>query len=195
MSATGMVGPLQWPLYRQLDPKTYTCGNCGCLVGSGYGYSGSPLPADKVRRGALIYLCPNCGLPTVFHGEKQMPGVAYGASVEHLPEEVAGLYAEARNRMAVNSYTAAVLASRKLLMHIAVSQGGPNGGSFAACVDYLVESGSVPRNAHKWIDHIRKKGNEANHEICLMARRDAEGLLTFIEMLLKLVFEYPNKVP
>ena len=40
----------------------------------------------------------------------------------------------------------------------------------------------------------RKKSNEANHEISLMDTKDAEDLITFTEMLLKFVYEFPGKV-
>ena len=43
-----------------------------------------------------------------------------------------------------------------------------------------------------WVDHIRKKGNEANHEITLMTDKDAKDLIVFLEMLLKFIYELPN---
>ena len=55
--------------------------------------------------------------------------------------------------------------------------------------------GFVPPNGRIWIDHIRNKGNEANHEIKLMVKQDAEELILFSEMLLKFIYEFPNKVP
>jgi hypothetical protein len=52
----------------------------------------------------------------------------------------------------------------------------------------------VPPNGEEWVDHIRQKGNEANHEIVLMSSEDAKDLITFIEMLLKFIYEFPNKI-
>jgi len=46
-----------------------------------------------------------------------------------------------------------------------------------------------------WVDHIRKKGNEANHEIVIMKKGDALDLITFIEMLLKFIYEFPSRIP
>ncbi len=46
-----------------------------------------------------------------------------------------------------------------------------------------------------WVDHIRERGNEANHEITIMSADDAQSLIQFTEMLLKLVFEFPKKMP
>jgi hypothetical protein len=45
------------------------------------------------------------------------------------------------------------------------------------------------------VDHIRQKGNEATHEIPSVSEADAKDLLTFMEMILKLVFEFPNRIP
>ena len=62
-------------------------------------------------------------------------------------------------------------------------------------VQYLADKGFVPPNGKGWVDHIRKKGNEATHEISHMERGDAEELIAFAEMLLKFIYEFPAKVP
>jgi hypothetical protein len=53
----------------------------------------------------------------------------------------------------------------------------------------------VPPNGKQWVDHIRKKGNEATHEIALMSEADAKELLVFLEMLLRFIYELPNMIP
>jgi hypothetical protein len=53
----------------------------------------------------------------------------------------------------------------------------------------------VPAGAKDWVDHIRQRGNEANHEIAMMSAADAQELLVFVEMLLRLVYEFPNRLP
>jgi Domain of unknown function (DUF4145) len=80
-------------------------------------------------------------------------------------------------------------------MHIAVEQGASEGQTFVKYVDYLAAKGYVPPNGRAWVDHIRSKSNEANHEITQMSRADAEELLTFVGMLLKIVYEFPNRLP
>ena len=60
---------------------------------------------------------------------------------------------------------------------------------------YLADNGYVPPNGRGWVDHIRKKGNEATHEIALMQQGDAEELISFVEMLLKFIYEFPARVP
>lgn len=118
-----------------------------------------------------------------------------GAEVESLPANVDALYKEARGAASIGAYTASVLACRKLLMHIAVAQGADQGKSFIAYVDYLAQKGFVPPNGKGWVDHIRRKGNDANHEIVLMTMQDAEELVVFLEMLLKFIYEFPSRVP
>ena len=96
--------------------------------------------------------------------------------------------------MTVNSFTSAVLTCRKLLMHIAVEKGAAPGKSFLEYVEYLAQKNYVPPDGHGWVDHIRTKGNEANHEIKIMAVEDASDLIAFLEMLLKFIYEFPAKV-
>jgi hypothetical protein len=179
-----------WRNLDNLTPqKRFTCGHCNLNVGTDKGYYRND------RSNVIIALCPACERPTYFEEDKQMPNVIFGGQVDKLPPEVDSLYKEARNCMAVSCHTAAVLAARKLLMNVAVSQGAPEGDKFIAYVEFLMREGFVPKNAKGWVDHIRQKRNEATHEIALMQRQDAEALLIFIEMLLKLVFEFPGRVP
>lgn len=79
-------------------------------------------------------------------------------------------------------------------MHIAVSKGAKPGESFVHYVKYLADNNYVPPDARDWIDHIRNKGNEANHEIVIMQRGDAEELISFCHMLLKIIYEFPAVV-
>jgi hypothetical protein len=80
-------------------------------------------------------------------------------------------------------------------MHIGVDSGAATGLNFLEYVEYLAAKGYVPPNGKTWVDHIRRKGNEANHEIVLMQKEDAEQLIDFVEMLLKFIYEFPNRVP
>ena len=79
-------------------------------------------------------------------------------------------------------------------MSIAVAQSAPEGKKFIEYVEYLADNGYVPPNGKGWVDHIRKRGNEANHEINLMSRADAEELISFSEMLLKFIYEFPARI-
>ncbi len=80
-------------------------------------------------------------------------------------------------------------------MNIAVDQGAKEGLKFIEYVTYLSDNGYTPPNGKHWVDHIRKKGNEATHEITVMSENDAKELIVFIEMLLRFIFEFPSMVP
>ena len=182
---------MDWRGVTGVPPRAYVCGHCGSRVGSDKGwFTNSFTPAH-----CSIHLCPNCIKPSIFFDGKQYPGVLPGNPVDHLPPEIGSLYAEARSAIAAGAYTASVLASRKLLMNIAVDQGAAAGQSFMAYVEFLSTSGYIPPNGRLWVDHIRKKGNEATHEIQVMSQAEANELVSFSEMLLKFVFEFPAKVP
>jgi len=83
---------------------------------------------------------------------------------------------------------------RKILMHVAVELGAPPGRSFKEYVDYLAKSGHIPEKGKVWVNHIRDKGNEANHDIVLMDPKDADELLIFTEMMLKIIYEFPKRL-
>ena len=184
-----------WINLANLPVRKFSCGHCGQLVASDRGYYVDPLQAGA------IYVCPNCGDPTYFSrtpntkDSKQVPGPIAGNTVNYLPSQIESLYLEARNCVSISSHTSSVLTCRKLLMHIGVAQGAPEGRPFIEYIDYLAAKGFVPPNGKGWVDHIRKKGNEANHEIKLMSQADAEELITFVEMLLKFIYEFPQRVP
>ena len=79
-------------------------------------------------------------------------------------------------------------------MNIAVSKGAKEHENFLFYVNYLANNGYVSPDAKGWVDHIRLMGNEATHEIALINAEDAKDLLSFVEMLLKTIFEYPERV-
>lgn len=80
-------------------------------------------------------------------------------------------------------------------MHIAVEQGAKPGLSFLEYIEFLSSQGFVPPHGKGWVDHIRKKSNEANHEIVLMDQPASEELLNFLEMLLKFIYDFPRRIP
>jgi len=168
--------------------KRYTCGYCERLVASDKGFT--------TTVGPIIYICSNCKNPTYFDQSIQVPGMTYGNNVQHLPLDVEKLYNEARFCMSVNAFTASVLVCRKILLHLAVDKKAPPAGlTFEKAVEYLASIGYVPPEGKGWVDEIRKKSNEANHEIKLMTQKDAEELISFSEELLKFMYEFPSRVP
>jgi hypothetical protein len=178
-----------WQNLSKLGPQQFQCGFCDANVASRDGYFFQGAQARQ------IFICPNCNRPTFFDGDRQIPGVAPGRPIAKLPDGVASIYKEARQSISVESYTAAVLALRKVLMHIGVAEGAAENLSFVAYVQYLDSKGFIPPRGKGWVDHIRNKGNEANHEIVIMSKEDAERLCTFTEMLLRFIYEFPGLVP
>ena len=184
-----------WQAYL-VQRESYVCGFCGSLVGSDKGYQAGPNPDGGGPPMAYIRICPSCDGPTVFtHTGKRSPSNAPGNPVNHVPEELSQLYNEARSSAGAGAPTAAVLACRKMLMNIAVAKGAKENRPFAEYVKYLADKGYVPPDGEVWVDYIRKRGNEANHEIRLMAEPDAIALIGFVEMLLRFIYEFPRMVP
>jgi hypothetical protein len=185
-----------WHARQALEPRSFRCGYCGDQVASEKGYylathgdgSGGPVGA--------ILICPRCNYPTLFlpNGD-QHPGEAIGRDVQHVPDDVEALYREARRSATEGCHTGAVLLCRKILMNLAVSLGAKPDLKFIEYVQYLSDQGYVPPRGKHWVDHIRKKGNEATHEIALMTAGDSKELLMFIEMLLRFIYEFPALAP
>ncbi len=187
-----MIEADKWQQAAGLPSKKFQCGYCDALVGSNKGYF---LTRDNTSSWRKIYICPNCGKPTFFDEKgRQYPAPVFGNQVSNLPEKIEALYNEARECTKVNAYTASVLACRKLLMNIAVEKGALEGMKFIEYIEYLSDKNYVPPDGKSWVDHIRLKGNEATHEIALMQKNDAEDLITFTEMLLKFIYEFPGKM-
>lgn len=178
-----------WPHAQTLSSRMFTCGFCQNQIASKDGW-------DAVRPGpiidALVRICPQCHCPTLLVGNEQFPGVAYGNVVRHLPKDIESLYDEARSAI-ISAPTATVLCCRKLLMHVAVEKKAEEGKSFEYYVQYLEDNNFIPAGAKGWVDQIRKRGNEANHLIKIKTRAEAEELIDLVEMLLKVIYDYPSR--
>ena len=173
-----------------MESAGYTCGYCGSEVASSQGWSTLP------QRSGVIRLCPQCNAPTFFSFQRtQHPGPLLGREVTSLTDDVGEIYDEARNALTVGAATGTVMLCRKILMHVAVDKGAGKDLNFLGYVDWLVAERWIPRGGESWVDFIRQRGNDANHELPHMTREDAEGILQFTEMLLRNVYELPAAVP
>lgn len=177
-----------WKNIGILGSRSYICGHCELNVAGMMGF-------NEQNSHNIIYICPHCNKPTFFGFVGQMPSPPFGGKVGNLPMNIENLFNELRNCAKVGAYTGSVLLCRKLLMNVAVQQGAPENKTFVFYVEYLAQQGFIPSNAKSWVDHIRSKGNEANHEIVLMSQQEAEDLIVFAEMLLKIIYEFPNRTP
>jgi len=181
---------------QEIENRSFVCGFCGDKVSSDRGYKIGQNRNGSGDQIGGVYICPNCNGPTFFspRGGK-FPGNAFGEGVNDVPENLNALYEEARKCTAENCHTAAVLLCRKILMNIAVERGADEDLRFIEYVNYLSDEGYTPPDGKHWVDHIRQKGNEANHEIHLMDEDDAKDLILFSGMLLKFNYEFPSMIP
>jgi uncharacterized protein DUF4145 len=188
--------PISWQNLAAVTSRSYVCGYCGDKVGPDRGYIGQWVPqGQNTGKTIFIFICSSCNRPTFFdQDESQWPGVSHGAQVQALPPEIDAVYGEVRRCMSVSAYTTAVMACRKLLMHIAVEKGADKNKTFKYYVDWLVKNHFVPPGGEGWVDQIRGKGNDANHEIDLVDEHSAEQVISFVELLLKFVYEMPARV-
>lgn len=133
-------------------------------------------------------------MPTFLYEGIQVPGNRYGNSVNNVPDRIDKVYEEARSCYAANAYTGTVLLCRKLLMHVAVDLGADDNLKFIEYVNYLNDKHFVSVKSHNWVDQIRKYGNEATHKLEVNSQQDAQMILKFCEMLLKMNYEYPLEI-
>lgn len=189
--------PIRWiDVQTGLYRATWTCWHCGKQSGTGTGYRAQ---GDDEAALHSIYICSYCGYPVFKIPGKGgrvtfRPSPPMGEPIKHVPSEVSELYEEARRCFSVGAPTAAVMLFRKILMHVAVDRGADNGMKFVEYVDHLDKTGEIPKGSKDWIEPIRKLGNFANHELPKIAPGDAEKMLKFTEMLLKLIYEYPESI-
>lgn len=181
---------IQWINIAEIDPQSYQCAHCGREIATNKGYRGNGAGPP-----IHIAVCSNCDLPTIlFHDGRQIPGLQFGGVVASLPEEVERAYSEARSCMQISAFTAAGMLCRKVLMHVAVERGAPDGKTFAFYVDYLDTEGYLFKNSKPWVDEIRNMGNDANHDLTVFTGEQAKEAITFTEMLLRMVYEFPAKL-
>lgn len=185
---------MYWHNLQALDSKSYKCGYCGSPLASEKGYSASESALVGAKRAATIYICHKCERPTFFGRDgNQTPGILIGNPVNHIPNlEIEQLFNEARICFSIGAYTSSVMCCRKLLMNISVSEGADEGKSFVEYVDYLNSKNYIPPNGKKWVDSIRKLGNDANHKIEFRTKDEATRITTFTEMLLRFIYELPG---
>ena len=185
---------LFWNSAENIGSRKYKCGYCGSPLASQLGYTAKATINGSRVTAAWIYICHSCDKPTFFdYNKNQTPGPIIGSLVKYIPkEEVENLFNEAKACFSISAFTSSVMCCRKLLMNISVSEGAKEGASFGQYVTYLEENNYIPPNGKKWVDSIRKLGNEANHKIEFKTPQEAERILKFTEMLLRFIYELPG---
>jgi hypothetical protein len=189
---------ITWAKAQGIPATDYTCGYCGREVSASFGWLGRNLDHRQLTtafrdvQAFVLAIWPRCAHPTYIKGHIQIPPVFFGDEVEHLPRDLAEPYREARDCVGGN-YTAGIMIGRKLLMNVAVSKGAEANQTFAAYVTYLLDQHLITPDMQPWVDEIRELGNEANHEIPAATKEQAGDLITFLGVLLNIVYEYPGR--
>jgi uncharacterized protein DUF4145 len=143
-----------------------------------------------------VMICKYCDRPTYITTENQcFPAEPPGEDIPSLPENVAELHFQARASLYSGAPVACVMVCRTLLMHLAVNEGAPEGKNFVEYVNWLETNGYCPPKGRSWVDFIRQKGNQANHEIPLLTVEDAALVLKFTESLLRHAYDLPSQLP
>ncbi|MEK5265569.1 DUF4145 domain-containing protein [Bacillus sp. FSL R7-0166] len=186
--------PGKWDFGFYIYSTPYQCGYCERDVASNEGIY---CKVEDYGDGdvATIVICPHCNFPSiisVYLDKGQIPLPKIGGKIKGLKENIEKLYEEVRSCYSIGSFNAAVLLARKLLMNIAVDKGADEGENFKFYVDYLSDQ-FIARNNRSWVDKIRLTGNIATHELPDIQKEDAEEILLLVEMLLRLVYEFPSK--
>lgn len=178
----------KWTNATSIQGRNYDCGHCRTHVAPSIGFFTEGHP--NINQGAIL-ICPLCSMPTTFTSRSgQIPQPIYGAPIIGITNpEIQSLYDEACKSYGAQAYTGAVMLGRKVLMNLAVQNGAKQNLTFAEYVNFLSDNGWVPPNGKNWVDQIRQKGNEANHELRVMKKSDADQVLRFLAMLLKFMFE------
>jgi hypothetical protein len=81
-----------------------------------------------------------------------------------------------------------------MLVDLACANGGEweRGRPFWQYVEHLNNKLFAPDSGQAWIDRIRDQGNKATHELGIQTEADAIELLGYVEMLLRLLYEFPQ---
>lgn len=191
-----------------IKSKRFICGYCGESISSNKGFSitsNSKVRADNEcnlllieKKEAGIYICHSCNAPTFFSPSdgKQYPGAIYGEPIKNLSQELESAYNEARNCFKVSAYTAAALICRKILMYLTcdLEKEEKGGKSFQYYIDLLVDKNHLPPRLKPLAEHIRAEGNSATHSLEPIPKESSERLIKFVEVLLKINYEYLSEI-
>jgi hypothetical protein len=188
---------VSWVNLTSVGGIKYVCGYCGTLTAPNSGYQANP--QHGLTQVGIILICSYCNRPTYMLTDaeqtiyEQMPTAKPGQPVQGLPPEVNSAYDEARLCSGAGAHTGAVMLCRKLLMNVSVSRGAKEGETFKYYIEWLRDNHYTPPGSEDWVNRIRDKGNEATHKIEVTGIEDAKDLISFVEMLLKFIYEFPMR--
>ena len=178
---------------RQRSSKTFCCPYCGVHA--------SALAESRIvvpDTGAILYhvfTCPTCQMPvSIGQNGKVLPPsqVLEFEDVQCLPDTIATLYNECRLCYTHESYYATVLLARTMLMYIATDRSAPANKPFVTYINFLEEKQFITPHIKPWVDRLRTLGNHYVHDVTNATKEEAARAVTFIQYLLKTVYELPQ---
>ena len=176
-----------WKDLERLSPKSFVCWNCGDKIASVYGY----ITFGKI---GAIYICSSCDAPIIIDDNtNQVLLPLPGKEIKKLPKDIDVLYSEIRRSMQSKCFTGAVMLMRKIIMNIAVHEGAKKNLKFVQYVNFLYKNGIVPKKSKSKADSVKDLGNDANHEIENRTLEEAQKCFEFIELLLKVNYEFADE--
>ena len=178
-----------WYGVSHLSSKSFICWNCNNQIASSSG-----LKKYNSSENSKVYICPNCDSPNLIDSDnlfvmKPLSGI----EIKRLPRNIENIYTEIRVCMQNSCFTSVVMLSRKLIQNIAVHEGAEENKRFIEYIDYLYDENIIPKKSKSKADSIRTLGNSANHEIENRSEEDANHCLSFIELLLKVNYEFADE--
>lgn len=178
-----------WRNISNYSPKSFICWNCNNKVSSEKAYASFSPPRYK----SYIFICPHCNAPNIYddYGNPIILSLP-GKEIKKLPKLIEKNYDEIRKCIQAGCFNAAIMMMRKMIMNIAVEEGAEEGKTFAEYIDFLCAEGVVPRKSRSKADSVRDLGNSANHEIEDRSQQEAENCFEFIELLLKVNYEFSD---
>lgn len=184
-----------WEGVRNIENEKYECGYCNALVAPREAYLSKEFLLTQGGLGAFILICPGCQSPTyISRNQIQYPVKNIMKDIKHLPDDVQDLYKEVCDSFSVHAYTGASILARKMIMNIAMEKQAEKDKKFVEYVEFLVKESVVPKSTKKWLDLIRKNGNEAAHEPQKSSAEETEKIINFLEILLRSVYEFEGEI-
>lgn len=170
-----------------------TCGWCDSIISPNKGYVVRSNSVHSQEIG-YIYICPNCNQIILYNNyqHKVFPLCKFGKNINKLPEKVSTIYNEIRECYSIGAFTSIGLLGRKLLMHVAVQEGAEEDKNFVFYVNYLNDNGYVPKKSKHLLEFLRNQGNDANHDVIVLKKDEAEKIISFIELILTFMYEYAD---
>lgn len=184
-----------WVDTKYINNVKYDCGYCNAFVAPQEAYPSKEYLLHDGRLGAVILICPGCKSPTyISRGGRQHPVKNIMKDIKHLPSELQELYKEVCDSFSVHAYTGASILARKMIMNIAIEKKAKENKKFVEYVEFLVNEAVVPQSTKKWLELIRKNGNDAAHKTHKASKEDTEKIINFLEILLRSVYEFEGEI-